>query len=75
MRNSWVKPPVNSGMIRDSQATLNGNNSPHANAVDAELDNLRKSREFAVEKQKKGHNVNALLAYYDERIAHLMTLR
>jgi predicted ATP-binding protein involved in virulence len=62
-------------MIRDSRATLNDNTSPHANAVDAELDNLRRSREFAVERQKKGQNVDALLAYYDEHIARLMALR
>ena len=62
-------------MIRDTDTTRKPGERTYGNAVDSDLAALRKSREFALERQKLGDDVSALLAYYDERIARLLHVR
>jgi len=62
-------------MIRDTDTNRKPGEASYGNAVDADLAALRKSRAFAVERQKLGEDVSALLAYYDEKIARLLHLR
>lgn len=62
-------------MIRDTDTHKRPGERTYGNAVDSDLASLRKGREFAVERQKLGEDVSALLAYYDERIARLLHVR
>lgn len=62
-------------MIRDNNATTNPKEFAHANGVDANLANLIKSREFAVEKQAQGKDMSVLIAWYDEQIARMKAIR
>lgn len=63
-------------MIRETQTSMQQpGEKVHGNAVDAELASLQKSRDYAIERQKLGEDVSALLAYYDEKIARLMYVR
>ncbi len=62
-------------MIRDTNTTTNPNEFAHANGVDANLANLYKSRDFALEKQKKGKDMSVLIAWYDEQIARMKFIR
>lgn len=61
-------------MIRDLNVLQKPGEKRYGNNIEAELAALIKNRDFALEQEKKGRDVKALLAYYDEQIARMRNL-
>lgn len=62
-------------MIRDTDTNRNPNEKDHGNAIGADLAHVTKARQYALELQAKGRNVDVLLAIYDEQIARLKGMK
>jgi hypothetical protein len=61
-------------MIHNTDTLNKPGERQYGNSIEAGIAALQKNRTFALERQKKGFDVTALLAYYDEQIARLKNL-